>query len=275
MVPLPTAQDGVGGESNFILMLIAAHICSFYINLPIGGVAAGIIILIFQTPKASISETSRATPLSDKILQMDPLGFVLILGAIICFLLALQWGGTTKPWGSPDVVGTVVGFALMVILFIATEWIQGPRAMLPSDVLKRREVWSGAIFSFLLTGSFFILLYYLPIYFQAIRNTSAESSGIRSLALIIADTLTVIASGVIITKTGYFAPIIILGSIMTAVGCGLLYTLSTTSGSAFWIGYQVLTGLGVGLCFQAPIMAGQALAPPEQVSTTTAVLLCP
>lgn len=38
-----------------------------------------------------------------------------------------------------------------------------------------------------LTGGFFILLYYLPIYFQSARGTSAESSGIRSLALIIAD----------------------------------------------------------------------------------------
>ena len=40
-----------------------------------------------------------------------------------------------------------------------------------------------------LAGGFFILLYYIPIYFQAVRNTSATESGIRNLALIIADSM--------------------------------------------------------------------------------------
>ena len=38
-------------------------------------------------------------------------------------------------------------------------------------------------------GGFFILLYYLPIYFQAVQGTSARQSGIRNLALIIADSM--------------------------------------------------------------------------------------
>lgn len=38
-----------------------------------------------------------------------------------------------------------------------------------------------------LAGGFFILLYYIPIYFQAVRNTSATASGIRNLALILSD----------------------------------------------------------------------------------------
>lgn len=58
------------------------------------------------------------------------------------------------------------------------------------------------------------------------------------------------------------------------IGCGMIYTFSTTSSSAVWIGYQVLAGFGIGFCFQAPIMAGQALSPPEDVSSTTAILLC-
>jgi len=38
-----------------------------------------------------------------------------------------------------------------------------------------------------LGGGFFVLLYYIPIYFQAVRNTTAANSGIRNLSLIITD----------------------------------------------------------------------------------------
>jgi hypothetical protein len=40
---------------------------------------------------------------------------------------------------------------------------------------------------FSLGGAFFVLLYYLPIYFQAVLGVSAEQSGIRNLALIVAE----------------------------------------------------------------------------------------
>jgi hypothetical protein len=36
------------------------------------------------------------------------------------------------------------------------------------------------------SGAFFVLLYYLPIYFQAIDGATAQQSGIRNLPLILA-----------------------------------------------------------------------------------------
>ncbi|KAF9634907.1 hypothetical protein BFW01_g5802 [Lasiodiplodia theobromae] len=245
----------------------------FYINLPIGGVAVAIIVVILKTPEASVSEEARRASPLEKLLHMDLPGFFVVMAAVVCLLLALQWGGVTKDWDSPDVIGTLVGFALITVLFLVIEWWQGPRGMLSPQILKRREIWAGCLFSFFLAGGFFILLYYLPIYFQAIRSTSAQESGIRNLALIIADTITVIGSGAIITATGQFAPLVVLGAVMTTVGSGLLYTLDQTSGPGEWIGYQVLAGLGIGLCFQVPIMAGQALSPPDEVSSATALIL--
>jgi hypothetical protein len=80
-------------------------------------------------------------------------------------------------------------------------------------------------------------------------------------------------SGGAITAVGYFTPFVLIGGIMTTVGSGLIYTWSQISPASLWIGAQVLAGVGIGLCFQAPIMAGQALARPEDVSATTAILL--
>lgn len=143
-----------------------------------------------------------------------------------------------------------------------------------------------------LGGCFFILLYYLPIYFQSVQSVSAAQSGIRNLPLIIMMSLSspqsifsflliltilalsVIIGGGFVTALGYFTPLMIFGVAIATVGSGLIYTLSTTSSPAHWVGYQIVAGVGIGACFQVPIMAGQAIAASEDVSITTSMLLC-
>ena len=62
----------------------------FYINLPIGGVSAAIILFFFKTPAHAVPV--QAT-LKEKILQMDLPGAFTVMAAIVCYVLALQWGG--------------------------------------------------------------------------------------------------------------------------------------------------------------------------------------
>jgi hypothetical protein len=116
---------------------------------------------------------------------MDFPGLVLIIGAVQCLLLAVYWGGILKPWKDNDVIGTLLGFGLLLVAFIAVEYKQGQHAMLVHKLLKKREVLVGSIFSFFVSGALFVLIHFLPIYFQAIRGVSAVRSGIRHLALVI------------------------------------------------------------------------------------------
>jgi MFS transporter, DHA2 family, glioxin efflux transporter len=120
---------------------------SFYVNLPVGGVSAAIILLIFHTPKAA--KLAYGTSLREKILQMDIIGTATILVSIVLLVLALQWGGVTKAWNSSAIVGTVVGFAIVLTIFIANEWYQGERSLLAPSVLRRRHIWVGCIYGFL------------------------------------------------------------------------------------------------------------------------------
>lgn len=140
----------------------------FWINLPIGAAAAAILIFLFKAPKAS-----RPVPalFKEKILQMDISGMVLIMGTVLCYLLAMQWGGATKPWSHRDVIGTLVGFVVLTISFIINEWYMNERALLMPRLLKKRRVWTTSVFTFLASGSYFALIYFLPIYFQAIKGT--------------------------------------------------------------------------------------------------------
>jgi hypothetical protein len=229
------------------------------------------IFIVFKTP--AHSKYIGNLTLKDKLLHMDMPGALLIIGAMIPFLLAMQWGGLTKAWGDSSVYGCLIGFGLITILFIVVEYFQGDRALLVPYLLKQRLIWVGCLFAFFLSGAFFTILYYLPVYFQAVLGTSAEQSGIRNLALIIASMIATISAGGIITATGYFAPFMIGGSVLTTISAGLFYTLGPNSSNGKWIGFQVLAGFGIGFCNQVPVMAAQALAKNEDIATVTAVIM--
>jgi MFS transporter, DHA2 family, glioxin efflux transporter len=243
----------------------------FYINLPIGGLAGAIILAFFRTPPQAVPVEA---PLKEKILQMDIPGTFTVMAAVVCYILALQWGGQTKSWGSADVIGTLVGFCLISILFFVIQWYQGERAIIVGRLLKERTIAVAMVYVFFLAGGFFLLLYYLPIYFQVVSGVSASQSGVRNLPLIIGCSIATIISGGLISALGHFVPFLIAGSALGTIGSGLLYTLSTTSSSSAWIGYQALAGLGIGLSLQVPIISAQAVAAPEDLSSATAMVLC-
>ena len=73
----------------------------FYINLPIGGVtAAGLVFLLKLTPAKSDGKV----PLMADFRTLDPVGNIIFAPAIICLLLALQWGGVTYAWSNARII---------------------------------------------------------------------------------------------------------------------------------------------------------------------------
>ncbi|KAK5654929.1 hypothetical protein OQA88_6685 [Cercophora sp. LCS_1] len=242
----------------------------FYINLPIGGLSAAIILFFFSTPKTA---KPVAAPLKEKLLQMDPVGTVLVMGGVIAYILALQYGGVSQAWSSATVIGLIVGFVAITITFFIWEYYNGERSMIVPRLFRRRTVWVSSLYSFLFAGAYFIIVYYLPIYFQSIDNASPTMSGVRNLPLIIAVTIATIVSGATISKTGIATPITVVAAAIATVSAGLLYTLDIGTGAGKWIGYQILAGFAWGAAFQIPVIVGQATSDPEDLSSVTAIIL--
>ena len=242
----------------------------FWINLPVGGLAAGIIFIFFRTPKAARPQVA---PLKEKFLQMDLPGTFTLMAAIVCYLLAMQWGGSTKPWSDGSVIACLVLFGLLFFAFLAIEYYSGDRALLQPRLLKQRTIAAMSAYIFAVSGCFFILLYYLPIYFQATKNVSAAKSGIDNLPLVFGASLFTIISGGLLTVWGQYVPLMALGSILASVGSGLIYTWQIDSHSNKWIGYQALVGIGLGLIFQIPVIVGQAIVTPSDLSSVSAIML--
>lgn len=116
-------------------------------------------------------------------------------------------------------------------------------------------------------------MYFLPIWFQAIKGVSAAESGIRTLPLMLSMIIGAIGGGVTNSKIGYYTPLAIIGSCIMSVGSGLLTTFEVNASAGKWIGYQVLYGFGLGMCFQVPNLAAQTCLPQKDVPTGLALML--
>jgi len=120
-----------------------------------------------------------------KLGQLDLPGTIVFIPAIVCLLLALQWGGSKYPWSSGRIIALFVVFGILIIAFIGIQLWQQEKATVPPRIIKQRHVWSAAWFAVCVGAAFFVMVYFLPIWFQAIEGVSAVQSGIRNLPLIL------------------------------------------------------------------------------------------
>jgi multisubunit Na+/H+ antiporter MnhB subunit len=165
----------------------------FYINLPCGAITA-VILFWVSIPDRSYEEAKKQTVRS-RLNKLDFIGFAIFAPAIIQFLLALQWGGTKYAWNSATVIGLLCGAFGTLLVFLAWEHHMGDEAMIPFSIIRRRVLWSTCINYGCFMGSMLISTYYLPIYFQAVRDATPTMSGVDLLPSIISTILFGIMSG--------------------------------------------------------------------------------
>ncbi|KAF8176416.1 transporter [Mycena galopus ATCC 62051] len=231
----------------------------FFINLPLGGVSIfGVLLLLKSAPPLGADLTKRsARDILQQTLGLDFVGATLAAGAITCLILALQWGGNTKPWGDKDIIICFVFAGVLSVAYVAWEIYMGERAMTPTSIFKSCSVWAILAFSFLTRFSLLLFSYYIPIFYQAVRHETATKSGIALLPFMLGVVITIISCGQIVGVFGYYWPFLVAAPCFLAVGSGLLYTISTTSSSASIIGFQILAGMGTGMGMQNSLLAIQ------------------
>ena len=208
----------------------------------------------------------------EKLKQLDPIGNLVFFPGVLCLVLALQWGGTTYSWKDARIIVLLVLCAILVAIFIGIQVRKGDSGTVPPRIVKQRSIWASIIFIFFNGAALMVLMYYLPIWFQAIKGVSAVKSGIMLLPLVLSAVIGSIASGIVISKVGYYTPFFLLSSLIAPVGAGLLTTFTPATNHAKWIGYQVLFGVSLGLGMQQPMNVLQTVLARTDVSTGTAIV---
>lgn len=119
----------------------------FWINLPIGAIPFFFTLFFFKTP--AHAKASYNTPLKEVIKNFDLLGLVFYLTALVCYFLALSWGGVIFEWKSSKVIGTIIGWVLLSILFVVNEIWMGEKALFVLRLMKNRALCVSCIYLFL------------------------------------------------------------------------------------------------------------------------------
>ncbi|KIK69225.1 hypothetical protein GYMLUDRAFT_214268 [Collybiopsis luxurians FD-317 M1] len=240
---------------------------SFWINLPVGGLAFFIVLVFFSAPRRK-SELS----LKEKLANLDFFGALLFIGGIICLLLALQWGGAVYAWTDSRVWGLFLGFGLILPVFIYVQIKRGKRATMPASIVKQRTVLISTLVALLYSMASYTHIYYLPLYFQVVKDTSAVQSGVRFIPYLVFNTLVAIIMGIYVNRTGYYYFLLWIGAAVYTIGCGLLSTLDVGSGTGNWLGYQIIAGMGRG-AGQLPFFAVQVVLSPEDVPIGSSLVM--
>lgn len=239
----------------------------FYINLPIGAVSIVVIYFFLRIKRENNPDNLTIT---QRILKLDLIGASILVPAVICLLLALQWGGSTYPWSNSRIIGLFVGFGLLTIIFVYTQIRLGDRGTLPPRLFKNRNVVCALAFALFFGSGFFAIIFYLAIYFQSVKGSSATKAGIQLLPLLISTVISSIVTGGLITAIGYYVPVMLFCMVLFSIGAGLITTFDTHTPFAKWFGYQVITGAGIGVGFQGGIVVVQTVLPLVDVPVATA-----
>lgn len=213
------------------------------------------MLLLFQ---------SQAPPAPQKgikaqVKRFDPLGVCLFVPSIISLILALEWGGTTYAWSAPTIIGLFVTFAVLFVAFVVLQVFTPETAMIPMRIVLNRSIAGSMLFTFLFTGAMMSIIYYLNIWFQVVKGDSATQAGLSTIPMVLALVIMGILSAAVTQRLGYYVPAMLVAPVLASVGAGLLSTMTPSSNHSYWMGYQVLYGLGNGCGFQTSTLPAQTV----------------
>jgi hypothetical protein len=238
-------------------------------SLPIGGFAMAIITILLKTPSAP---TPNQANIWQKILKLDLLGALITVPAAICLVLALQWGGSMYPWNDSRIIGLFVGSGCLFVVLAFVQFKLGDKGTFPPKVVKNRDILCAAGFSSMFGAGYYSLVYYLAVYYQSVKGYSALDAGIRILPLSISASISATGTGALITALGYYTPFMIVCMALFAAGAGSLTTLTVSTNYWHGFGFQILTGLGVGIGFEGGMIVAQKSVPSPSISIAISVV---
>ncbi|OIW24774.1 MFS general substrate transporter [Coniochaeta ligniaria NRRL 30616] len=237
----------------------------FWLNLPIGAVVFVVLLLFLKVPTPH-------TPVLAGLKAIDWTGSLLIVGSTLMILLGLEFGDVTYPWSSATVACLLAFGTVVVGVFILNEWKLAVNPVIPLRLfVNRSSVAAYVVFS----CNFYVLIglsYYLPLYSQAVLGADPLTSGVHLVPLIVSSSLSAACTGTFIQMTGVYLPLMYVGQAMLILGAGLFINLEYGEGLAKLIIFEIITGIGIGMNMEPPLLAALAAATELDTAAVTATM---
>ncbi|MFC0237946.1 MDR family MFS transporter [Fictibacillus phosphorivorans] len=208
----------------------------FWIFLPFGLVAFAAIYFLFPSVQRKEKES------------IDYTGSLLLTLTMVPLLLSFTWAGNEYDWVSPEIIGLFTVTIVAFFLFVLTEkHVSSP--VLPLDMFKNKVFTVSNIIGFFLGAGMFGSIMYMPFFIQGVMGTSATKSGFVMMPLTLAMVAGSTISGQIITKTGKYKKLAMLGLFIMVSGMTSMHFMDTQTTNTTAIMNMILVGSGLGIAF--------------------------
>ncbi|KAJ6028452.1 MFS general substrate transporter [Penicillium herquei] len=234
---------------------------SFYINLIIAAVFTPVTMICMPS-----FNPGAGTPLFTRLRRLDWVGFVLGAGTWVAFTMAFTMAGGQWPWNDGRTIATAVAFVVLWSLWgIQQTWciFTTPEdRCLPVQLLRSRAQVLLYVATSSTITSLFIIVYYIPIYFQFVHGDSALDAAVRLLPYIVVTVLLNLGAGSLIARVKYYKAVYCVSAVFIILG-GVLLTvyLKPDTNEGFIYGFTVLTAVGSGLTLQLGYAVASLKAP--------------
>ncbi len=229
----------------------------FYVNLPIGVLALSVFFLGMPSLRPAVRH------------RLDYWGVTMLVASVVPLLMALSWAGEQYPWLSPQIIGLLAFAAVASVAFAAVERRAAEPIMPP--VLFRSPIFIvAAIVTFLTGMGMFGCIAYIPLFVQGVIGSSATNSGLVTMPMMLAMTVSSATAGQIMARRGRFRLIGIVGLVVMTLGLFFMSQMGVTSTNAIATRNMIVVGIGLGATMPVYMLAVQNSMPHPMLGVSTA-----
>lgn len=160
-----------------------------------------------------------------KLRRVDFLGAVVLIGAVLGFLVGLDRGSNVS-WKMPLTVASLSISVVLFILFILVEIYLAAEPFAPGHIIFNRTFFALYSCNFFSFGGWLAVLFYIPLYFQAVDGVSATVAGLRLLPSILSGVSGSLVAGFVMKRTGKYYWLTIFGYTLLTTGCLFVFLFS-------------------------------------------------
>ncbi|KAI9893422.1 MAG: hypothetical protein M1814_006719 [Vezdaea aestivalis] len=235
----------------------------FWLNLPFAGLGFVLIPIFLRL-------NFKTSSLMSKLRRVDWAGTFVFIASLTSFLIPITWGNIQYPWDSwRTLVPLIVGF-LGLIAFGLYEAYYAPEPMIRLSIFHNRSAiiaYTGTFFHGLVLWS---LLYFLPLYFLAVKDFTPILSGVALFPQTFTVAPAAVVVGFVVTATGRYRWSVWAGWFFSTLGIGLEIYLKRDTSTVSWIFLNLISGIGLGFLFPGLAFAVQASVDNDDVAFAVA-----
>jgi EmrB/QacA subfamily drug resistance transporter len=232
---------------------------TFWINVPLGLIAVVAIVVLMRIPRPILAARPR----------IDALGMALLASATAGVVLIATWGGSQYSWNSAQILGLSIASVVAAVLFVLVER-RASDPVIPLRLFADRNFVLATVAGLLVSVAMFGAIGYLPTYFQMSVGATATEAGLLMIPMMASLLLTSIVSGAVISRTGRYKLIPVIGTVVLAVGLGLLSVVTVDTPVAIVCIWMAVIGIGLGTSLQVMTLVVQNSFAHREVGTATA-----